>query len=259
MSPLRFLVAAALLADIPKTLAQKATTWTLTNLDSYSAGRACMRDCLYYIGNRNGCDYTDNCLCRIDLQPQLTGYLSTCISTSCGYTRDISSGVSIYQSYCSGKADEPEPVVTPVATQEIIETTIIERITQGITATTTETSLATVVVNAVTTITSFTGTTTIRVPSSLTRIEYQTFTAVFNSTDTLKQTLEMWGVGGEKGLTLQGKLAVGMGVGMGVFLVAFLVTLCCCLSRRSEVMRRNRVPGLGGNDGWPDGTMGSKN
>ncbi|KAK6513206.1 hypothetical protein TWF506_009369 [Arthrobotrys conoides] len=274
MSSSRLLILTALLINIQTIVAQKPVVATITNLDAYTAGRACMRDCIYNIAGRNGCDNTNNCICRIDLQPQFTSYLSTCISNSCGYTRDVSSGVSIYQGYCSGKADDPEPVVTPVATEEIIETTIIQRVTVEATATATETnfetetvnnvatitrtSFATQVVNGVTTLTSFTGTATIRVPSSLTQIEYQTFTAVFNSTDNLRQTLEMWGIGSEKGLNMQGKVAVGLGVGMGVFLVAFLVTLCCCLSRRSELMKRNRAPGTGGNAGWPDDTTTPK-
>ncbi|RVD89517.1 uncharacterized protein DFL_000521 [Arthrobotrys flagrans] len=277
MSSSRFFTLAALIINIPTILAQKAVVQTITNLDSYAAGRVCMRDCIFKIAGRNGCDNTNDCICRIDLQPQMTSYLSTCISNSCaGYTRDVNSGISIYQSYCSGKADDPEPVVTPVATEEVIETTVIERITVEATATATETnfatetvddvatvtrtSFATQVVNGVTTLTSFTETTTIRVPSSLTQIEYQTFTAVFNSTDNLRQTLEMWGIGSEKGLTMQGKVAVGLGVGMGVFLAAFLVTLCCCLSRRSELMKRNRIPGpgTGGNVGWPDDSAAAK-
>ncbi|KAK6508004.1 hypothetical protein TWF481_006423 [Arthrobotrys musiformis] len=269
----RILILAALLVDIPKALAQKPVVATITNLDSYAAGRVCMRDCIYNIAGRNGCDNTDECICRIDLQPQMTSYLSTCISNSCAaYTRDVKSGVSIYQSYCSGKADDPEPVVTPVATEEVVETTIIQRVTVEATATATETNFetqtvddvvtvtrstfATETVNAITTLTSFTGTTTVRMPSSLTQIVYETFTAVFNSTENLRQALEMWGIGSEKGLTMQGKVAVGLGVGMGVFLVAFLVTLCCCISRRSELMKRNRATGAGtgGNVGWPDDT-----
>ncbi|KAF3170535.1 hypothetical protein TWF751_006702 [Orbilia oligospora] len=275
MSSSRLLILVALLTNIQMIGAQKPIVQTITNLDAYTAGRGCMRDCLYNIAGRNGCDNTNECICRIDLQPALTSYLSTCISNSCaGYTRDVNSGVSIYQSYCSDKADAPEPVVTPVATEEVVETTIIKRITVEATATATETnfatetvnnvatitrtSFATQVVNGVTTLTSFTGTTTVRVPSSLTQIEYQTFTAVFNNTDSLRQTLDMWGIGSEKGLTMQGKVAVGLGVGMGVFLVAFLVTLCCCLSRRSELMKRNRAPGTGGNVGWPDDTTAPK-
>ncbi|KAK6526140.1 hypothetical protein TWF281_011176 [Arthrobotrys megalospora] len=106
---------------------------------------------------------------------------------------DISSGVSIYQSYCVGKASAPTPIVTPVATQEVVETTIIQRVTVEATATTTETNFATETVNGVTTITKITGTITTKVPSTLTQIEYQTYTAVFNNTDSLRQTLDMWG------------------------------------------------------------------
>ncbi|KAF3117321.1 hypothetical protein TWF103_007461 [Orbilia oligospora] len=231
MSSSRLLILAALLTNIQIIGAQKPIVQTITNLDAYTAGRGCMRDCLYNIAGRNGCDNTN-------------------------------------------ESDAPEPVVTPVATEEVVETTIIKRITVEATATATETnfatetvnnvatitrtSFATQVVNGVTTLTSFTGTTTVRVPSSLTQIEYQTFTAVFNNTDSLRQTLDMWGIGSEKGLTMQGKVAVGLGVGMGVFLVAFLVTLCCCLSRRSELMKRNRAPGTGGNVGWPDDTTAPK-
>ncbi|KAK6343728.1 hypothetical protein TWF730_011317 [Orbilia blumenaviensis] len=262
------------------TLAQKAVVATITNLDSYSAGRACMRDCIWNLYHRNNCDNTDNCICRLDLQPQITTYISTCVSKSCsGLTRDISSGVSIYQSYCVGK-DGQDPVVTPVVTEQVVETTVIERVTVEVTATETQTnfetetvddvatitrtSFRTDVVDGITTVTRFTATETVRVPSSVTRIEYQTFTAVFNDTESLRDTLGTWGVddlmGKEKGLTTQGKLAVAFGVGMAGFMVAFLVALGCCLSRRNELMKRGvgAGPGMGGNAGWPEEAAGGK-
>ncbi|KAK6537171.1 hypothetical protein TWF694_011368 [Orbilia ellipsospora] len=231
------------ISTLPYTYSQQVT---LANGDDYKNGRPCMTNCLYYLAGNNGCANIDQCVCRLDLQPQITSYISSCVSNGCSNTVDIQSGVSIYQAYCAGKASSLSPIVTPVATQQVVQTTIIDRQTVGITATVTDTTLVTTTVQDISTITRFTGTVTTKVPSSLTEIIYSTFTTIVSDSNALQQTFDAWGLG-QKGLTTQGKIAIAVGVVAGVFLVAFLVTLCCCLSRRNERSRRTQV---GGNQGW---------
>ncbi|KAF3922136.1 hypothetical protein AA313_de0209305 [Arthrobotrys entomopaga] len=231
------------ISTLPYTYSQQAT---LADGNDYKNGRPCMTNCIYYLPGNNGCGNIDQCICRLDLQPQITNYLSSCISNACTYTVDINSGISIYQAYCNGKASTLNPIVTPVATQQVVETTIVDRQTVGVTATVTDTTFLTTTVQDVSTLTRFTGTVTTKIPSSLTEIIYSTFTTVVGNSSALQQTFDAWGVGA-KGLTTQGKIAIAVGVVAGVFLVAFLVTLCCCFSRGGE---RNKRVQVGGNQGW---------
>ncbi|KAK6346523.1 hypothetical protein TWF696_006648 [Orbilia brochopaga] len=248
---------------------QAAGTASLLDQPDYKTGRPCMRDCLYYLNGNIGCQNVDSCVCRADLAPPITRYLSTCIMSACSFTIDVNSGISIYQAYCSGKIATQDPVVTAVATQEIVETTVIDRQIVEITATETSTAFETVVVSAVQTLTSFstlyttetvedvstftsiTGTETTKVPTSVTQVVYSTFATVITDSSSLQSTLD-WLGGGGKELSMDAKIAIGFGVATGVAVVAFLVALCCCLARRTELKRwKDRgVPGVGGNEGW---------
>ncbi|KAF3903276.1 hypothetical protein ABW20_dc0109211 [Dactylellina cionopaga] len=245
-------VSLLLLIRLPSVLSQ-GNTISLADEPDYKAGRPCLQNCLYYIANRNGCSNIDECICRIDLQPQITKYISSCVADGCSYTADINSGVSIYQSYCNGKAATVDPVVTPVATQEVIETTVIDRQTVQVVATITQTNFATETVNDVSTLTQITRTITTRVPTSVTQLQYSTYTTVITGADSFRQTLDQWGFGTAKGLNTQGKAAIGLGVAAGAFLVAFIVALACCLRKRSDLKRlRGQTPSYGGNAGWGD-------
>ncbi|EWC46393.1 hypothetical protein DRE_04336 [Drechslerella stenobrocha 248] len=240
-----------LLSYIPSAASQGASATILEGSD-YKNGRPCMRNCVYYLGRNIGCDqYIDGCWCRADLQTVATNYLSTCIMSDCDQrTVDLSSGISIYQSYCAGKASVGVPIVTPVATQQVVETTTIERQTVEVTATVTSTTFSTQVVAGVATSTVITGTITTMAPTTVTQVVWNTFSTVINGTESLQQTID-WLGGGSKGLTTQGKVAIALGVTTGVAGLALLVTLCCCWSRRSELKRwKERTQPVGGNEGW---------
>ncbi|KAF3905245.1 hypothetical protein ABW21_db0204069 [Orbilia brochopaga] len=252
------------------TVSAQGSTASLLDQPDYKTGRPCMRDCLYYLNQNIGCQNVDSCVCRGDLASPITNYLSTCINSACNsFTIDVQSGISIYQAYCSDKVATLAPIVTPVATQEVFETTVIDRQVVSVTATETSTAFETVVVSAVQTVTSFstayttqtvqdistftkiTGTLTTKVPTSVTEVVYSTFETVITDSSSLQQTLD-WLGGGKHGLSMDAKIAIGFGVATGVAVLAFLIALCCCLGRRTELKRwkDNRVPGVGGNEGW---------
>jgi hypothetical protein len=68
---------------------------------------------------RNGQDYypaKDDCFCRSDLQTVAQNYLSTCVLSHCTVgdsSIDMSSAVSIYNSYCSAKGFVPATTTAP--------------------------------------------------------------------------------------------------------------------------------------------------
>ncbi|KAJ6256220.1 hypothetical protein Dda_9055 [Drechslerella dactyloides] len=242
-------IALFLLSYIPSASAQG--TATLFELPEYKTGRPCMRGCLYLLTQNIGCEYVDGCICRGDLASPVTHYLSTCIMSACSsLTVDVQSGVSIFQSYCNGKAPTQEPVITPVATQQIVESTVVERQTVQVTATETSTVYTTKTVQDVSTLTKITGTVTTKVPTSVTEVVYSTFATLITDSSSLQQTLD-WLGGGQDGLTKEAKVAIALGVATGAAVLAFLIALCCCLSRRTELQRwKDRVPPVGGNQGW---------
>ena len=108
---------------IPPSLAQDPATETQTlwSQDIYSSQKPCAQQCFlgdfggcgidqiaYQIGcNFNECSdkfgATNGCYCRTDLQSVAQSYVSQCVKTRCtiGDSEiDISSAVSIYDSYC---------------------------------------------------------------------------------------------------------------------------------------------------------------
>jgi hypothetical protein len=91
-------------------------TVTLYSLPGYTSQRACAQLCFYgcnYCGigpwtagliNAIGCaqPFLDSCMCRTDLFPSASGYLSTCVSSACSSDSvDVNSALSIYGSYCA--------------------------------------------------------------------------------------------------------------------------------------------------------------
>ncbi|OCL00702.1 uncharacterized protein K441DRAFT_650126 [Cenococcum geophilum 1.58] len=68
-----------------------------------------------------GCQNANSCLCREDLRPTASSYLSSCIYTdfpSCSDAPDYSAAVSIYDNYCN--LTEPATViVTPTSTSAL--------------------------------------------------------------------------------------------------------------------------------------------
>jgi hypothetical protein len=91
-------------------------TVTLYSLPGYTSQRACAQLCFYgcnYCGEGPwtagligavGCaqPFLDSCMCRTDLFPSASGYLSTCVSSACSSDSvDVNSALSIYGSYCA--------------------------------------------------------------------------------------------------------------------------------------------------------------
>lgn len=92
-----------------------AATVTLTNLPAYQSQRSCAIQC-FYIGFSSGggpdriADNLDcpvdpienDCFCRADLQDDADAFIQSCVYDYCSKnTIDVSSAVSIYDSYCT--------------------------------------------------------------------------------------------------------------------------------------------------------------
>ena len=82
----------------------------LTTSTAYLIQRTCVQECIWNNGYRDllvalTCSYPglDGCLCRTDLLPSATSFLSSCANSGCtGNTVDISVAVSLWTQYCSG-------------------------------------------------------------------------------------------------------------------------------------------------------------
>lgn len=92
-----------------------AATVTLTNLPAYQSQRSCAIPC-FYIGYASGggpdqlagqldCSVSpieNDCFCRADLQDDADALIQSCVYEACSRnTIDVSSAVSIYDSYCT--------------------------------------------------------------------------------------------------------------------------------------------------------------
>ncbi|KEF61983.1 uncharacterized protein A1O9_03555 [Exophiala aquamarina CBS 119918] len=92
-----------------------AVTVTLTNLPAYQSQRSCATQC-FYVGFASGggpdrlADALDcavdpienDCFCRADLQDDADAFIQSCVYEYCSRnTIDVSSAVSIYDSYCT--------------------------------------------------------------------------------------------------------------------------------------------------------------
>lgn len=81
----------------------------LTTSTAFLIQRTCVQECIWNNGYRDlpkalNCPYpgSDPCICRSDLIPSATDFLSSCVSTAClGNTVDISSAVGLWTRYCS--------------------------------------------------------------------------------------------------------------------------------------------------------------
>jgi hypothetical protein len=127
---------ALLLALLPRILAQDAATQTQTlwSQDIYSSQKPCAQQC--FLGNFAGCGIdqvaqamgcgynycgnaigaTNGCYCRTDLQSVAQSYVSQCVKTRCTIGNseiDISSAVSIYDSYCVANGFPVDVPTTP--------------------------------------------------------------------------------------------------------------------------------------------------
>lgn len=92
-----------------------AATVTLTNLPAYQSQRSCATRCFYSgfssgggpdrLANLLDCDVDpieNDCFCRADLQDDADALLQSCVYDACSKnTIDVTSAVSIYDSYCT--------------------------------------------------------------------------------------------------------------------------------------------------------------
>lgn len=81
------------------TIAQAAASISIWNFDDYNYQRSCVKYALDHVGINVGCDYNE-CLCRTDITPMATYYLSSQIWAGCSNDKDQTSGVQVYTSYC---------------------------------------------------------------------------------------------------------------------------------------------------------------
>jgi hypothetical protein len=94
-----------LLSFLPLISAQGS--FTLTSLAAYTSLRACADPCFYANGYglvnilSCGAPYQDACVCRTDLTASGSTFLSSCVTSSCSNTNDVTSAVSLYGSYCN--------------------------------------------------------------------------------------------------------------------------------------------------------------
>ena len=110
--------------------ASRAAVVTLTNLPVYDSQRSCSKQC-FYMGFSSdggpdrladaldcGVDPIENdCFCRADLQDDADAYLQSCVFDYCSKnTVDVSSAVSIYDSYCTSAGYNREVEATPSVT-----------------------------------------------------------------------------------------------------------------------------------------------
>lgn len=112
----------AVILSLASILLAKDTPQTVNSLAPYAQLRECAQNC--FVGYQAGCIYDnvakaincpancfslalDSCFCRADVQTDAESYLSSCVITSCssgGNNKvDLSSAVSIYDSYCLEK------------------------------------------------------------------------------------------------------------------------------------------------------------
>ncbi|KAK3994300.1 hypothetical protein QBC44DRAFT_392820 [Cladorrhinum sp. PSN332] len=123
-SPFRFiLLAVTLLSNLSTTLAADAVS--VRDEKAFKAMRECARTCFVSNGSGDligqfGCrwPYQNDCLCRTDLAPAASKYLSTCCDAYCTVgpaTGDISTVISLYNSYCVSNGYEVTAAVAAPA------------------------------------------------------------------------------------------------------------------------------------------------
>lgn len=134
--PSRLLLAAVILFHLSSTLA--ANIVSVREETAFKAQRECARDCFAWNGSGDliglfGCryPYQNECLCRTDLAPAATKHFSTCMDARCTVgpaTGDISTAISIYNSYCVANGFE---VTAAVAVPAKTTTTAGSQATKG--------------------------------------------------------------------------------------------------------------------------------
>ncbi|KAK5065379.1 hypothetical protein LTR84_001217 [Exophiala bonariae] len=105
-----------------------AATVTLTNLPAYQSQRSCATQCFYSgfssgggpdrLANQLDCSVDpieNDCFCRADLQDDADALIQSCVYDLCSRnTIDVSSAVSIYDSYCTAAGFERAVETTSV-------------------------------------------------------------------------------------------------------------------------------------------------
>jgi hypothetical protein len=126
-----FLSSLILFSLYPTSLLAAVETITIASEPAYASLRGCARGCLwerYYnnvVDEGLGCaaPWPNACLCRLDLAPQASRYITSCCSKYCTVGNaaggDIASAVGLYESYCvkNGYQVNPNaPAQQPAAT-----------------------------------------------------------------------------------------------------------------------------------------------
>ncbi|KAN0073429.1 hypothetical protein V8E54_008649 [Elaphomyces granulatus] len=102
-------------------VASQVSIFSINGDPAFSIQRVCVQACLGpgYTGvpGNIGCAYEDDvylnaCVCRTDLQPSASSYLTKCVNSGCATEpSDLSSAISIYDNYCASNGF-PVPAAT---------------------------------------------------------------------------------------------------------------------------------------------------
>jgi hypothetical protein len=116
---------------IPATAATTTGIISIENSEGYYSQRVCVQSALWCGFNRDaapdnlavwlGCtDNLDSCFCRADLASSASSLLTSGINFFCSTADpvDVSSGIAVYNSYCSGAV--LAAITTPVSLREFL-------------------------------------------------------------------------------------------------------------------------------------------
>ena len=90
-------------------VSQQAQQYTIISVPAYEHQHACVQYCIGGEADENlpnalGCPstYLNACVCRTDLQPSASSFLTACVNQGCSSDpSDLSSAISLYDSYCA--------------------------------------------------------------------------------------------------------------------------------------------------------------
>jgi hypothetical protein len=114
-----------ILVTFASVVTSQISQYAIQSVAGYSLQRACVQECVssgyYGLPTGIGCPnpYLIACVCRTDLQPSASTFLTQCVNQGCSSDpSDLSSAISLYDSYCAlnGVPLVTAPVSTTAAT-----------------------------------------------------------------------------------------------------------------------------------------------
>jgi hypothetical protein len=213
--------------------ASQNTPYTIQSLPAYSLQRACVQGCLageYAVAYDLNCPQLNACVCRTDLQSQVSTYLTSCVNAGCSTNPpDLSSAVELYDSYCSMNG---YPIVGAVVTT----TASTSFVTSPATATVIIVPTATVTATETSSLTSVATISSVESQSSSTSTSSSTTTTSISSTTIpISTSASTPAVSTKAG---PGTGAIAGGVVGGIAVIGIIVALIFFFLRR----RPNQTP-----------------